>query len=48
MMGTKVFYSGLALLLAGPVLLGSVVGLNVELLGALITAVGAVLIVIDR
>lgn len=48
MYGNKVFTVGLAVLLALPVLVGDVAGLPVAPLGALITIVGAILVVLDK
>ena len=48
MYGNKVFTVGLTVLLALPVLTGSIASLPVEALGAVITIVGAILIVLDK
>lgn len=48
MYGNKVFTVGLAVLLALPLLIGSIATLPVATLGALITVVGAILVVFDK
>ena len=47
-MGIKIFYTGLTILLAVPVLTGSIAGLPVTALGALVTIVGVILIDLNK